>query len=89
VPFDLLDAWDELEERSKFKKLFQSFASLDIHYFTWDITSEVTIPSSIILVVLWSIWRNLGGRPNYLGFQASRGHTIPWREVRSTGLRGI
>jgi hypothetical protein len=24
-------------------------------------------------VVLWSIWRPLGGRPNYLGFQASRG----------------
>jgi hypothetical protein len=73
VPFDLLDAWDELEERSNFRKWFQSFASPDLHYFAWDFTSEVTRPRSIILVVLWSIWRHLGGRPNYLGFQASRG----------------
>jgi hypothetical protein len=89
VPFDLLDAWDELEERSNFRKWFQSFASPDLHYFTWDFTSEVTRPRSIILVVWWSIWRHLGGRSNYLGFQASRGCTIPWSEARSMPLRGI
>jgi hypothetical protein len=68
VPFDLLDAWDELEERSNIRKWFQSFASQDLHYFAWDFTSEVTRAQSIILVVWWSIWRHLGGRLNYLGF---------------------
>jgi hypothetical protein len=56
VPFDLLDAWDELEERNNFRKWFQSFTSPDLHYFAWDFTSEVTKPKSIILMVWWSIW---------------------------------
>jgi hypothetical protein len=58
---------------ANFRKWFQSFNSSDLHHFTWDFTREVTKPRSIILVVLWSIWRHLGVRTIYLGFQASRG----------------
>jgi hypothetical protein len=48
-----------------FRKWFHPFDSLDLHYFSWDFTNEVTVPRSIILVILWSIWRSLGERPNY------------------------
>jgi hypothetical protein len=61
VPFDL-DAWDELEERSTLQKVISDpFGRSGLHHFAWDFTREVTKPRSIILVVLWSIWRPLGG----------------------------
>jgi hypothetical protein len=68
VPFDLLDALDELEERSALQKVISAIDRSDLHHFAWDFTREVIEPRSIILVVLWSIWRPLGGRWNYLGF---------------------
>jgi hypothetical protein len=64
------------------------FGRSDLHHFAWDFTREVNKPRSIILVVLWSIWRPLGGRPNYLGFQASRGAHHFLEEARSMSLRG-
>jgi hypothetical protein len=73
VPFDLLEHWTNWRRVTHFRKWFHSFDSSDLLYFAWDFTSEVTVPRSIILVVLWSIWRSLGERPNYLGFQSSRG----------------
>jgi hypothetical protein len=51
VPFDLLEHWDELEERGTLQKVVSPFDSSDLHYFAWDFTSEVTVPRSIISVV--------------------------------------
>ena len=53
----------------------------NIHHFAWDLARKVTKPRSIILVVLWSIWRHLGGRPNYLGFQPSSGAQAQQRVI--------
>jgi hypothetical protein len=72
VPFDLLEHWANWRRGAHFRKWFHPFDSSDLHYFTWDFTNEVIVPRSIISVVLWSIWRPLGERLNYLGFHSSR-----------------
>jgi hypothetical protein len=84
VPFDLLEHWANWRRGAHFRKWFHPFDSSDLHYFAWDFTSEVTVPRSIISVVLWSIWRPLGERPNYWssfiqeGASQIRGLCIEW-----------
>jgi hypothetical protein len=65
--------WMNWRRGAHLRKSFQSFDRSYLHHFSWDFIREVTEPRFIILVVLWSIWKPLEGRPNYLGFQASRG----------------
>jgi len=85
VPFDLLEHWRNWRRGAHFKKWFHPFESSDLHYFAWDFTSEVTVPRSVILVGLWSIWRPLGERPNYWSSFIQEGAS----QIRGLCIEGV
>jgi hypothetical protein len=93
VPFDLLEHWANWRRGAHFRKWFHPFDSSDLHYFAWDFTSEVTVPRSIISVVLWGIWRPLGERSIYWssfiqeGANQIRGLCIEWGRTSPFVLR--